>query len=148
MKRKEEKAGKQEKPPAIKKPYRWHSLAELKRAIRASAGFVTQAAKKAGMSYKALYERIQKSPELKLLLEETLEEKLDFAEGHLMQLVGTGELGAICFFLKTKGKKRGFVERVEQEHSGKDGAPLAMVIQVVSPRAKELVEKTLKGEGL
>ena len=43
---------------------------------------------------------------------------LDIAETKLFQAVNAGELAAIFFTLKTKGKKRGYVEKQEHEHSG------------------------------
>lgn len=148
MKRKEEKPGKREKLVPIKKRSRWHSLAELQKALRESGGYVTHAAKLAGMSYNALALRIKQNPELQAALDEALEEKLDYAENQLQKLIKAEELGAICFFLKTKGKKRGFVERVEQEHSGPGGSPLVLNIQVPDKETKALVEKAGRGEGL
>jgi hypothetical protein len=40
---------------------------------------------------------------------------LDFAESHLYKLVKEGNPAATIFFLKTKGKKRGYIERQEIE---------------------------------
>jgi hypothetical protein len=40
-----------------------------------------------------------------------------------------GEPWAVQFRLRTKGKGRGYVERVQQEVSGKDGEPLQVVIK-------------------
>jgi len=41
------------------------------------------------------------------------EAMLDMAESRLMGLVGEGDLGAICFLLKCRGKARGYVERFD-----------------------------------
>ena len=40
---------------------------------------------------------------------------MDFAESHLYKLVKEGNPAATIFFLKTKGKARGYVERQEVE---------------------------------
>jgi hypothetical protein len=44
---------------------------------------------------------------------------LDFAESQLHKQISEGEVSATIFYLKTKGKKRGYIEKVEQEITGK-----------------------------
>lgn len=46
----------------------------------------------------------------------------DFAEGKLMACINNSEFPAIKFYLGTKHKNRGYVER--QEQTGADGAPI------------------------
>ena len=50
----------------------------------------------------------------------------DFAESKLMEAIGNNELTGIIFYLKTKHKHRGYVERLE--NTGKDGEPLQVTI--------------------
>lgn len=58
------------------------------------------------------------------------ERMLDLAESRLGSAVDKGEAWAICFYLKTQGKQRGYVER--QEVTGADGAPVAVtMVEVV-----------------
>lgn len=77
------------------------------------------------ISRQAIHKRILLSVELQKHKEDIDESVLDLAEKYLRDLMTGGNLGAICFFLKCKGKKRGYIER--QEFTGADGEPLAPV---------------------
>ena len=44
---------------------------------------------------------------------EATEQALDIAEESLITAVKAGEAWAVCFLLKTRGKKRGYTERQE-----------------------------------
>lgn len=46
------------------------------------------------------------------------EEKIDHAEAFLFKEMKAGNTACIIFFLKTKAKKRGYIEKQEIEHSG------------------------------
>ncbi len=43
---------------------------------------------------------------------------MDFAESQLYKQIKEGSTAATIFYLKTKGKKRGYIERQEIEHNG------------------------------
>lgn len=102
---------------------------QLIEALRASSGLVTFAAKRitdAGtkISPQAISERILRNPELKKIVDEISNAVLDMAEAALFKKIQGGDLGAICFLLKCKGKSRGYIERQEIEHSGPGGGPI------------------------
>ncbi|KEJ91701.1 hypothetical protein [Synergistes jonesii] len=80
---------------------------------------------KVTISRQAISKRIQMSETLKKHKEDIDESVLDLAEKHLIKLVLADDLGAICFLLKCKGKKRGYIER--QEITGADGSSLSPV---------------------
>ena len=70
-----------------------------------------------GISRQTFYVRKNSDAELRERLEEADESIIDFAESKLVESIGEGDLTAIIFFLKTKGKKRGYVEKYENDVS-------------------------------
>ena len=54
---------------------------------------------------------------------------LDFAESQLHKQIGDGSTAATIFYLKTKGKKRGYIER--QEITGADGMPNNFKVEII-----------------
>jgi len=52
-------------------------------------------------------------------VDEVLEGLKDFAESKLMQNIAKGKEASIFFFLKCRAKERGYIERVDVNHSGK-----------------------------
>lgn len=67
------------------------------------------------ISRQTFYTRKEKSKELRDKLDEIDEALLDFAESKLIQHINDGNLTALLFFLKTKGKKRGYVEQIDNK---------------------------------
>ena len=49
------------------------------------------------------------------MIEDADESLLDFAESKLVEHINDGDITSLIFFLKTKGKKRGYVERSEYD---------------------------------
>lgn len=70
-----------------------------------------------GISRQTFYNWKNGDAELRAMLEEAEEAIIDFAESKLVEAIGDGDMTAIIFFLKTKGKKRGYVEKVENDVS-------------------------------
>ena len=78
----------------------------------------TYIAKSLGVSRPTLDNWIASDPDYDKAMIEARESTLDLAESKLMELVGDKNLGAICFYLKTIGKSRGFVETQILDHQG------------------------------
>jgi len=93
-------------------------------AIHKSRGLLTAAADALGCTRGAIYEAAKKHPEIQQAIEEARERTTDVAEGKLFQKINEGDNTAIIFYLKTQGKKRGYVER--QEVTGAEGTELTV----------------------
>ena len=79
-------------------------------AMNESLGIVSTACKKAGLSRKTFYKYTNEDKEFKKACQESGEIALDFAESKLFQAIKEGNMTGTIFFLKTKGKKRGYIE--------------------------------------
>ena len=94
------------------------TIKQIKAAMKASYGKPTYAASQLGITYSALYERIQRSKDLQRYIEGLEEYNLDFTEIALMKGIKKGDAQLIKFHLNTKGRKRGYGEKTELELSG------------------------------
>ena len=82
-------------------------------AIRDMNGNISAVAKRLGVCRQTVYSYIERHPSVKDVLAEARETMIDNAESALYRAVLNGEAWAVCFFLKTQGKGRGYVERQE-----------------------------------
>lgn len=87
-------------------------------ALEKSLGVVTTACKQVGISRKTYYQYLKEDPDFAAEVNDVQNVALDFAESQLHKQIQDGSTAATIFLLKTKGKKRGFVERQEVEHRG------------------------------
>lgn len=111
-------------------------------ALSKSLGIVKTACEALPISRQTHYRWLEEDPQYKQAVEDIAEEAIDFAESKLFEKIegitvtnGTDDEGkpriytvppsdtAIIFYLKTKGKKRGYVERTE--FAGVPDQPLA-----------------------
>lgn len=80
-------------------------------ALYASKGKLAIASETLGIALSTLHARIQKTPFLQEIIAHSKELLLDKAERNLHMIVEEKmEFPAICFFLKTRGKSRGYEE--------------------------------------
>jgi hypothetical protein len=103
-----------------------HQNSTLKKAMveamRKSLGIVSTACREVGIDRRTHYNWLKDDPEYKEDIENIGEEVIDFAESKLHTLIDNGDVASTIFYLKTKGKKRGFVERTEL--TGNEGQPI------------------------
>jgi len=94
------------------------TIEQIEAALEASGGWQSIAAKKLNICPSALSRRISRSKRLQSTLFDIKEKYLDRAEDELINKIEKGDLGAICFYLKCQGKKRGYIEMWKGELSG------------------------------
>ena len=99
-------------------------IKQVEEALRKSAGIISAAAKileAAGGSCtpQTVRNYIKRHPSLQTVIEETVELNLDLAESNLIAKIGNKNMTAIIFYLKTKGKHRGFVERNPRDRAAR-----------------------------
>ena len=87
-------------------------------AMRASLGIVSEAAEMADIARATHYEWMKEDPEYRAEIESISDMAIDFAESALKKKIESGDTTAIIFYLKTKGKRRGYIEKIETEQSG------------------------------
>jgi hypothetical protein len=95
-------------------------------ALEKSLGIVTTACKAVGINRSTHYEWYNTDEEYKAEVDSISDITLDFVESQLHKQISEGEVSSTIFYLKTKGKKRGYIER--QEISGVGDAPIHMII--------------------
>lgn len=92
-------------------------------------GVVTDAARLTGISIDSPYAWIREDPIFKARVEEVKEMSIDFVESALFRQIENDVPASTIFFLKTRAKHRGYVERTEM--TGPEGRPLE--IRVIKP---------------
>lgn len=83
----------------------------LLKALEKHLGIISTACKEVGCSRRTFYDLLEEDEEFKENYEELSEVSLDFVESKLHELIRQENPTAIIFYLKTKGKKRGYTEK-------------------------------------
>lgn len=108
-------------------------------AFKQTLGNVSNACKSVGIDRGTYYLWIEKDKAFKKAIEEITEVQLDFVETALFKGIKEGNASLITFFLKTKGKDRGYVER--REITGKEGEDLIPKKTLTMQEARELIKR-------
>tara|TARA_S200002703_G_scaffold30768_1_gene26765 strand:- start:171 stop:536 length:366 start_codon:yes stop_codon:yes gene_type:complete len=101
-------------------------------SLEKSLGVVTTAVKQVGIARSTFYDWMKNDQEFASQVDDINNIALDFAESQLHKQIRDGNTSATIFYLKTKGKRRGYVER--QEITGADGLPNDITIEIVKSK--------------
>jgi len=85
----------------------------LLKALENNFGNISEACKKVSISRRTFYNYLRDDDVFKEAVEEIEESLIDLAESELYNQITKENTTALIFFLKTKGKKRGYIERTE-----------------------------------
>tara|TARA_R100000329_G_scaffold151474_1_gene147821 strand:- start:11749 stop:12129 length:381 start_codon:yes stop_codon:yes gene_type:complete len=81
------------------------------KALEKTMGVVSTASTMVGINRSTHYEWLKKDSEYKQKVDDLENLMLDFAETNLHQQIQEGNTTATIFLLKTRGRKRGYIER-------------------------------------
>ena len=87
----------------------------LLEALEKSLGIVTTACKIVGCARSTFYKYYKDDQDFRTSVDELENLTLDFVESKLHKQIENDNTTATIFYLKTKGKKRGYIERKEVE---------------------------------
>jgi len=110
-------------------------------ALYASLGNVSAAVKQTGIGRTTHYKWYHEDENYKQAVDELDTVTLDFVEDKLLKKIKNGDRTCIIFFLKTKGKQRGYVEKQEHEHSGNMNQDSTVRVEMVDAKEVEQDEQ-------
>ena len=111
----------------------------LLKALEKSLGIVSTACESLGISRTTYYKYYNEDKDFKRSVDSIGDIALDYAESQLFELIKEKNVTAIIFYLKTKGKKRGYIEKQEVSHNSNN----ITGIRLISDRGV-VEDKTLK----
>ena len=111
-------------------------VAFLERFFKAT-GNIKFICEQIGIDRSTFYNWVDNDPDFKAAIDAEREGLIDFTESKLFNLINDKNPTAIIFFLKTKAKHRGYVERQEHDHAGKIETGGEFVFRVVDHEKEE-----------
>ena len=94
-----------------------HKKKRLIEALKKSLGIVITACKEAEVSRGTYYDYMKKDVDFAKEVQNIAEDTVDFAESSLLSQIKDKNTTATIFYLKTKGKHRGYNEAPQDNHS-------------------------------
>lgn len=88
-------------------------------ALEQSLGVVTSACKKVGVGRTTFYQWMKDDKEFAEQVKDIENVALDFAESQLFKQIKENNPTSTIFYLKTKGRTRGYIEKKEIDQSGR-----------------------------
>lgn len=117
---------------------------EFPQVLEDCLGIVSTACKRLKVSRAWYYDQCENDSHFKKLCDDVHEVVIDVVEGHLHNQIKADNHISTIFFLKTRAKHRGYVERLET--TGKDGDPIENNIKLCGP-AEEAFDRAMERYG-
>jgi hypothetical protein len=86
----------------------------LLEALKETRGIISVACVRSGVARRTFYQWLDRDADFLRSVEDINEDAVDFAESKLLERIDAGAERSIIFFLKTKGKTRGYSESGEK----------------------------------
>lgn len=102
-----------------------------------SFGNISKACKSIGITRRTYYNWLEKDLEFKQEVDSIEEYVVDEVENHLFDQIRDGSTAATIFYLKTKGKHRGYVEKQEIDNKSSDGSMTPKATTIVFTKNNE-----------
>ena len=121
-------------------------LDDLKKALiqvlEKNLGNISEACKAVRISRQTHYNWQDSDPAYREACENVIERSIDFAESMLMKRISEGDTTATIFFLKTKGRGRGYIERQQVETR-----QVTQFSEMSDDELNEFIESNTSGSG-
>lgn len=121
------------------------AMVDFLQAYEKSLGVLKTACEATGMCRKTIWEWRKKYPEFDDACHECEETAIDFVESRMFKKIDTGGKGSeslIIFYLKTKAKHRGYVEKHEVDMSAEvKGVTVNVTNQETAQVLKDIIDK-------
>ena len=118
------------------------AMADFLIAYEKSLGVLKPACDMTGMCRKTIWEWRKKYPEFDAACHDCEETAVDFVETKLYKLINDGAEASTIFYLKTKGRNRGYVEKHEVDMSAEvKGVTVNVTNQETAQVLKDIIDK-------
>ncbi len=104
-------------------------------SLKECSGIVTFACEKVGLSRQTFYRWYREDAEFKERADAINELQIDIAEASLLKKIQKGDTTAIIFYLKTKGKSRGYTERSRGSSHARKLLQRGKIVYSLSPKS-------------
>jgi hypothetical protein len=116
--------------------------------LKKAGAIVSQACEATGISRSTFYRWKDDDPEFSTAVDEVFDMQIDFVESKLMGLINGGDTTATIFYLKTRGKKRGWNEKQQPvvEINTEPQQPEFALPVIDAESGKQMVAKRVKSK--
>ena len=109
---------------------------KLLQALERSLGIITAACKEVGVSRDTFYRYYNEDSDFKSKVDDINNITLDFAENQLLKKIKEGSERSILFYMKYKGRKRGYSDSIDIT-SGGDKIISEINVNIIPPKKED-----------
>ena len=118
------------------------------KALSKAYGIIAPACNAVGISRYTYYRWYHGDKEFREKADEIAETQIDFVESKLMQMIENSDASSVIFYLKTKGKNRGYSDKAQQTvpDPSPSGTPLQLQDSNKTGKGRKIVERKVKNK--